>query len=97
MAKYNPLAKLATLAKLAKYTLLGQTLYHLDKYNKYIYINSLYTVSYTHLRAHETVLDLVCRLLLEKKKKKKTTKKKKQKIKNYHAPTIIMMERRYVK
>ncbi|WDT38017.1 hypothetical protein PVA38_12025 [Streptococcus pneumoniae D39] len=30
--------------------------------------NSLFTVSYTHLRAHETVLDLVCRLLLEKKK-----------------------------
>eukprot|EP00656_Telonema_subtile_P000712 TRINITY_DN10343_c0_g2_i4.p1 TRINITY_DN10343_c0_g2~~TRINITY_DN10343_c0_g2_i4.p1 ORF type:complete len:616 (+),score=135.78 TRINITY_DN10343_c0_g2_i4:143-1990(+) len=28
-------------------------------------------VSYTHLRAHETVLDLVCRLLLEKKKKTK--------------------------
>ena len=27
----------------------------------------VYTVSYTHLRAHETVLDLVCRLLLEKK------------------------------
>ena len=26
---------------------------------------SLETVSYTHLRAHETVLDLVCRLLLE--------------------------------
>ena len=25
------------------------------------------TVSYTHLRAHETVLDIVCRLLLEKK------------------------------
>ena len=25
-------------------------------------------VSYTHLRAHETVLDLVCRLLLEKHK-----------------------------
>ena len=36
------------------------------------------SVSYTHLRAHETVLDLVCRLLLEKKTKKthKTTKKK---------------------
>src|SRR5664280_2991272 len=31
------------------------------------------TVSYTHLRAHETVLDLVCRLLLEKKKQHKTT------------------------
>ena len=29
-------------------------------------------VSYTHLRAHETVLDLVCRLLLEKKKTEKT-------------------------
>ena len=27
-------------------------------------------VSYTHLRAHETVLDLVCRLLLAKKKHK---------------------------
>ena len=31
---------------------------------------SFVPVSYTHLRAHETVLDLVCRLLLEKKKKK---------------------------
>ena len=30
-------------------------------------------VSYTHLRAHETVLDLVCRLLLEKKKSQTTT------------------------
>ena len=27
-------------------------------------------VSYTHLRAHETVLDLVCRLLIEKKQTK---------------------------
>ena len=37
-------------------------------------------VSYTHLRAHETVLDLVCRLLLEKKtnNKKKNTKQKKK-------------------
>ena len=31
-------------------------------------------VSYTHLRAHETVLDIVCRLLLEKKQKNQTTK-----------------------
>ena len=31
---------------------------------------TLVSVSYTHLRAHETVLDLVCRLLLEKKKNK---------------------------
>ena len=32
----------------------------------------LKTVSYTHLRAHETDSYLVCRLLLEKKKKKNT-------------------------
>ena len=32
-----------------------------------------YAVSYTHLRAHETVLDLVCRLLLEKKKQQTHT------------------------
>ena len=37
-----------------------------DVYSEYWapYLNSLYAVSYTHLRAHETVLDLVCRLLL---------------------------------
>ena len=29
-------------------------------------------VSYTHLRAHETVLDIECRLLLEQKKKQHT-------------------------
>ena len=33
-------------------------------------------VSYTHLRAHETVLDLVCRLLLEKKNKMKKQNEK---------------------
>ena len=38
---------------------------------------TLTPVSYTHLRAHETVLDLVCRLLLEKKNKKTEEKKKK--------------------
>ena len=32
------------------------------------FAHAAYAVSYTHLRAHETVLDLVCRLLLEKKK-----------------------------
>src|SRR5659263_352860 len=47
-------------------------------------------VSYTHLRAHETRHDLVCRLLLEKKKKneqrkKKKNKKKKKKKKNNHS------------
>ena len=33
----------------------------------FVYGIGLQAVSYTHLRAHETVLDLVCRLLLEKK------------------------------
>ena len=37
-----------------------------------IYVTS---VSYTHLRAHETRHDLVCRLLLEKKKRIKMTNK----------------------
>ena len=32
-------------------------------------IADILTVSYTHLRAHETRGNLVCRLLLEKKKK----------------------------
>ena len=39
-----------------------------EKYN-------LDAVSYTHIRAHETVLDLVCRVLLEKKKRTRTTTK----------------------
>ena len=40
------------------------------KYSYFLSISlgSIKAVSYTHLRAHETVLDLVCRLLLEKKK-----------------------------
>ena len=36
----------------------------------HFYLIGFVAVSYTHLRAHETVLDLVCRLLLEKKKKR---------------------------
>ena len=36
-------------------------------------------VSYTHLRAHETGRNLVCRLLLEKKKKNKENQKNKNK------------------
>ena len=35
------------------------------------YSQDLRAVSYTHLRAHETRHDLVCRLLLEKKKNTK--------------------------
>ncbi len=46
--------------------------------NGAIFLDSI-AVSYTHLRAHETVLDLVCRLLLEKKQQKNTNKKKKKK------------------
>ena len=38
------------------------------------------TVSYTHLRAHETVLDLVCRLLLEQHNINKFT---------HYIPTVI--------
>ncbi|WP_460413877.1 hypothetical protein, partial [Staphylococcus aureus] len=30
------------------------------------WMNAMIAVSYTHLRAHETLSDLVCRLLLEK-------------------------------
>ena len=35
---------------------------------RYSLFESHLAVSYTHLRAHETVLELVCRLLLENKK-----------------------------
>ena len=37
----------------------------LDRVKRVVFFHA---VSYTHLRAHETVLDLVCRLLLEKQK-----------------------------
>ena len=55
------------------------------------------SVSYTHLRAHETVLDLVCRLLLEKNKEMYTlheivltfTKKKQSATKSRGATTCI--------
>eukprot|EP00831_Metopus_contortus_P015008 TRINITY_DN16232_c0_g1_i1.p2 TRINITY_DN16232_c0_g1~~TRINITY_DN16232_c0_g1_i1.p2 ORF type:complete len:123 (-),score=15.52 TRINITY_DN16232_c0_g1_i1:67-435(-) len=44
--------------------------------SKYVpqFLLSSISVSYTHLRAHETSLHLVCRLLLEKKKKKQLNK-----------------------
>ena len=44
------------------------------------------SVSYTHLRAHETVLDLVCRLLLEKKKEIKKVLEKINKKSLSHRP-----------
>ena len=40
----------------------------IPKQTPFTLTGSATAVSYTHLRAHETVLDLVCRLLLEKKK-----------------------------
>src|SRR5660397_292152 len=41
----------------------------LDPTNQFASITTIspYSVSYTHLRAHETKANLVCRLLLEKK------------------------------
>ena len=39
----------------------------LDPFALNDWLHALEAVSYTHLRAHETVLDLVCRLLLENK------------------------------
>ena len=53
-----------------------------EKYAAYLCFAGLFLVgaykpvSYTHLRAHETGRNLVCRLLLEKKKKRKTETKK---------------------
>ena len=41
---------------------------HVDVAHTALEVVDVAAVSYTHLRAHETVLDLVCRLLLEKKK-----------------------------
>ena len=45
--------------------------------------NEIVSVSYTHLRAHETPEHLVCRLLLEKKKKKISKTLQHQRIRNY--------------
>ena len=39
----------------------------LARIEAHYFVNDSFPVSYTHLRAHETVLDIVCRLLLEKK------------------------------
>eukprot|EP00831_Metopus_contortus_P048500 TRINITY_DN39604_c0_g1_i1.p1 TRINITY_DN39604_c0_g1~~TRINITY_DN39604_c0_g1_i1.p1 ORF type:complete len:123 (+),score=26.83 TRINITY_DN39604_c0_g1_i1:132-500(+) len=49
---------------------LMKTSFHMVR-DEYFFTNckDVKAVSYTHLRAHETSLHLVCRLLLEKKKK----------------------------
>ena len=53
--------------------LLEQDFYYKDQselpFEERLKTNYDHPVSYTHLRAHETVLDLVCRILLDKKKK----------------------------
>ena len=46
--------------------------------NKMKNMRAALPVSYTHLRAHETGRNLVCRLLLEKKKKKKKKERHKE-------------------
>ena len=59
------LYQLQQLAQVSRTTILKD----LEAIETWIRTQGLIPVSYTHLRAHETVLDLVCRLLLEKKKK----------------------------
>ena len=56
-------------------------------------VGRLKSVSYTHLRAHETVLDLVCRLLLEKTKtkQKKKTKQNTNIVKTDHNNPLEIM------
>ena len=49
-------------------SLLGTASILINEYQRIRVVS--FPVSYTHLRAHETTLHLVCRLLLEKKKKK---------------------------
>eukprot|EP00825_Cyclidium_porcatum_P001316 TRINITY_DN10599_c0_g1_i1.p3 TRINITY_DN10599_c0_g1~~TRINITY_DN10599_c0_g1_i1.p3 ORF type:complete len:103 (-),score=37.42 TRINITY_DN10599_c0_g1_i1:12-320(-) len=65
----------------------------LYKYVERLFANVM-SVSYTHLRAHETRHDLVCRLLLEKKKKiqceKKTTNNKTKNKNNTKNRNIII-------
>ena len=52
---------------LTEQLLVGTLQYDLGLYRRFR-TDTFRPVSYTHLRAHETVLDLVCRLLLDKKK-----------------------------
>src|SRR5664280_3101917 len=54
----------AQLQVLASYLTIGETYFFRDKQTLEALAENI-PVSYTHLRAHETVLDLVCRLLLE--------------------------------
>ena len=72
VGRYISLERLVEQNKDRYYETLGKSSqgWHEGKHDPWPYINYVLSVSYTHLRAHETVLDLVCRLLLKKKKKK---------------------------
>ena len=70
MAKNNNLHKAKTAKNDEFYTQLTDIEKELKHYKNHFKDKTI-SVSYTHLRAHETVLDLVCRLLLEKKKTNK--------------------------
>src|SRR5665648_1103281 len=52
-------------------TIIAKNIFHNNGNDLVAKVNARIPVSYTHLRAHETRHDLVCRLLLEKKKKNK--------------------------
>ena len=69
LACYTPIVDPVTQEEVKKYMVLA------------ICVGAL-AVSYTHLRAHETGRNLVCRLLLEKKKERETKRKEKKKKKN---------------
>ena len=58
------------------FRMLSQERLVVHRLNRGVFVRELTVaaVSYTHLRAHETVLDIVCRLLLEKQQKKKNNK-----------------------
>ena len=68
IAQNGNLTRFVDVKKIEK-TLLGL---YFDEDRKYTFTERINTVSYTHLRAHETGRNLVCRLLLEKKKKPKS-------------------------
>mgnify|MGYP003378117263 CR=1 FL=1 len=65
---------LETLKRSGKYNRYSADKPRIERFREFIEVDDIIfqditAVSYTHLRAHETVLDLVCRLLLEKKNK----------------------------
>ena len=60
--------RLPALRRLPQLDAVAFRIHHPAELSEFRFLDVLVAVSYTHLRAHETVLDIVCRLLLEKKK-----------------------------